>query len=54
MAVPELSDCDMSNRKSFSKQLLEILDDGKLISCLLMTDKAYFHPSGYVNKHSFY
>jgi hypothetical protein len=29
MAVEELIDCDMSNRKSFSERFLEILYDGE-------------------------
>jgi hypothetical protein len=30
--------------------MCEILNDVKLISCLLTTDKAHFHPSGYINE----
>jgi hypothetical protein len=41
MANQESVDCDMSNRKSCSQRFLEILDDGELISCLLMTDEAH-------------
>jgi hypothetical protein len=52
MAVQELIECDVSNRKYFSERFLEILDDGGLISCLLMTDEAHFHLSGYVNKQN--
>ena len=26
------------------------MDDVKLISCLLTTEKAHFHPSGYINE----
>jgi hypothetical protein len=37
MAAQELIDHDMSNCKSFSEQFLEILVDGELTSCLLMT-----------------
>jgi hypothetical protein len=54
MAVQELSDHNTSNRKSFSEQFLEIMDDGELISCLLMTHKAHFHLTGYINKQNFY
>jgi hypothetical protein len=43
----------MSNRKTFSERFLEILDDGELTSCFLITDEAHFHLSGYVNKQNF-
>jgi hypothetical protein len=38
------------NNHIFFKKSSEILDDVKLISCLLTTDKAHFHPSDYINK----
>jgi hypothetical protein len=42
----------MSNCRSLFEQFLEILDDGKLISFLLMADKKLFHFSGCVSKYN--
>jgi hypothetical protein len=38
------------NNHIFFKKFPEILNDVKLIGCLLTTDKAHFPPSGYINK----
>jgi len=43
-------DRDMANRRISSEQLLEMLNDDGVFSTVLMTDEAYFHLSGYVNK----
>ena len=51
--VQELSDRDMANRRISSEQLLEMLNDDGIISTLLMTDEAYFHLSGYMNKQNY-
>ena len=49
----ELTDRHMANRRISSEQLLEMLNDDGVISTVLMTDEAYFHLSGYVNKQNY-
>jgi len=51
--VQDLNDRDMANRRIYSEQLLEMLNDDGVISTLLMTDAAHFHLSGYVNKQNY-
>jgi len=51
--VQELSDRDMANRRISSEQLLEMLNDDRVINTVLMTDEAHFHLSGYVNKQNY-
>ena len=48
--VEELNDRGTINRRISSEQLLEMLNGDGVNSTLLMTDEAYFHLSGYVNK----
>jgi len=43
----------MANRRISSEQLLEMLNDDGVINTGLMTDKAHFHLSGYVNKQNY-
>jgi hypothetical protein len=51
--VQELSDRDMANRRISSEQLLEKkLNEDGAIKTVLMTDKAHFHLSGYLNKQN--
>ena len=49
----ELNYRDMANRRISSEQLLEMLNDDSVINTPLMTDKAHFHLSGYVNKQNY-
>jgi len=51
--VQELSDRDMANHRISSEQLLEMLNDDRVINTFLMTDEAHFHLSGYVNKQNY-
>jgi hypothetical protein len=44
----------MSHRKSFTEQFFEILDDGELITHLVMTNEAHFHLSGYISQQNFH
>jgi hypothetical protein len=53
VTAEELNACDMANRRISSKQLLEKLNDDAAINALLITDKAHFHLSGYVNKQNY-
>jgi len=48
--VEELSVRDMADRRIYSEQLLEMLNDDSVINTVLMTDEAHFHLSRYVNK----
>ena len=43
----------MANRRIFSEQLLEMLNDDGVINIVLMSDEAHFHLSGYVNKQNY-
>jgi hypothetical protein len=50
VVVQELSDHDMSNHSTVPECLIRILSDYVIV---LMTGKAHFHLSGYVNKQNF-
>ena len=41
--VQELSNRDMANRRIYSEQLLEMLNDDGVINTVLMTDEEHFH-----------
>jgi len=43
----------MAKHRISPEQLLEMLNDGGVINTVLMTDEAYFHLSGYVNKQNY-
>jgi len=43
----------MANRRVYSEQLLEMLNDDGVINTLLMTDEAHLHLSGHVNKQNY-
>jgi hypothetical protein len=50
VAVQELKYRDMANRGTATKRLIGILSEAVIV---LMTDEAYFHFAGFLNKQNF-
>ena len=48
--VHKIQPHDYANRKTFSEQMIDLMDDDKI---LVMSDEAHFHLDGYVNKQNF-